>query len=367
MKTSAFRSLKNFHEEKQDWLFGYFSYDLKNEIEPTVFSKADFRFDGVGFAPAFFFQPKHLVEIIGDELIIHSTENPADVFHSIQQIRYQEIFPPKTKVKARITREEYLATVQLLKEHIANGDLYEVNFCQEFYSEEARVHAPSLFIRLNRVSPAPFACFLKDGARFLLCASPERFLKKNGRKIISQPMKGTIARANQDSDQERKEKLFHDEKERAENVMIVDLVRNDLARIAVPGSVTVDELFGIYTFRNVHQMISTVSATMRDDVHFSDVLRSAFPMGSMTGAPKVMAMQLIDQYESVKRGLFSGSVGFITPEGDFDFNVVIRSILYNEEAHYLSFQAGSAITYDCSPEKEYEECVLKTEGMMRAI
>ncbi|MEO5675183.1 MAG: anthranilate synthase component I family protein, partial [Chitinophagales bacterium] len=217
-------------------------------------------------------------------------------------------------------------------------------------------------------SPAPLACFLKHGEKFLLSASPERFLKKESRKIISQPMKGTISRSNHaESDEHAKELLGTDEKEKAENVMIVDLVRNDLARSAVAGSVSVEELFGIYSFPRVHQMISTVSATLRNDVHFTEAIRNAFPMGSMTGAPKVMAMQLIDKYEKVKRGLFSGSAGYITPGGDFDFNVVIRSLLYNRESRYLSFQTGSAITHDCNPEKEYEECLLKAQAIMSTL
>jgi len=367
LHSSVFNSLKDFHHKKKDWLFGYFTYDLKKEIEPAAFSGDDLRLDGIRFPLAFFFQPEHLIEVIGDSLIIHSAENPDQIFQAIQQTRTNEIVSGAKRIKARITREDYLASVHSLKEHIAGGDLYEINFCQEFYSEDAVVHPPSLFLRLNRITPSPFACFLKHDNHYLLCASPERFLKKSQRKIIAQPMKGTIARAIEQSDHQRKNELLNDEKERAENVMIVDLMRNDLARSAEPGSVKVNELFGIYTFPAVHQMVSTVSATLREDLHFTDAIRNAFPMGSMTGAPKVMAMQLIDEYEIVKRGLFSGSAGFITPDGDFDFNVVIRSILYNEEEKYISMQAGSAITYDCSPEKEYEECLLKVRGMMKAV
>jgi para-aminobenzoate synthetase component 1 len=206
------------------------------------------------------------------------------------------------------------------------------------------------------------------GEQFLLSASPERFIKKVGKKIISQPIKGTARRgANEEEDKQIKHHLFNDPKERAENIMIVDLVRNDLSRTADKGSVIVEELCGIYTFPQVHQMISTVVSELREDVHFIEAIRQCFPMGSMTGAPKVRAMKLIEKYESTKRGLFSGAVGYITPEGDFDFNVVIRSILYNARNHYLSFMVGGAITMQAEAEKEYEECMLKAKAIMRVL
>jgi para-aminobenzoate synthetase component 1 len=247
--------------------------------------------------------------------------------------------------------------------------LYEVNFCQEFFCEHLQIDPVSLFEKLKRLSPAPFACFLRHNEKFLLCSSPERFLKKEKNKLIAQPIKGTIRRSEseRDHDSQLKEQLRNDPKERAENVMIVDLMRNDLAKSSVPGTVKVEELFGIYTYPQVHQMISTVTSELRSDVHFVDAIRNAFPMGSMTGAPKIKAMQLIDHYEKTKRGLFSGSIGYITPDGDFDFNVVIRSMLYNRGNKYLSFQTGGAITYDSAAEKEYEESLLKAKAMMQIL
>jgi len=366
----VFSSLKNFFDQQPDWLFGFFSYDLKNETEPKAFPQTDSRFDGIQFPVGYFFRPQHIVEVVDDTVIIHSTEDPKEIFQSIANTLVHEFSPPENKkLQHRIVRSEYIQIVRAIKEHIAAGDLYEMNFCQEFFVEDILIDHVALFNKLNEISPSPFACFVKHAENFLLCASPERFLKKEGRKIFSQPMKGTIKRSEGESEGDRKliEELRNDPKERAENVMIVDLVRNDLARSALPGTVKVDELFGVYTFPQVHQMISTISATLRDDVHFADAIKHAFPMGSMTGAPKVMAMQLIDRYEKVKRGLFSGSVGFISPGGDFDFNVVIRSLFYNASSSYLSFQTGSAITYESTPEKEYEECLLKAKAIMQAL
>ena len=276
--------------------------------------------------------------------------------------------PKKIEIQSKISRTEYIHSVEKLKEHIRKGDIYEINFCQEFFAENASIDTTEIYKNLNAISGAPFAAFCKFDTHYLMCASPERFLQKRGNKLISQPIKGTIKRSeNRETDDQLKNELLHNEKERSENVMIVDLVRNDLSRIAKKGSVNVDELYEIYSFKQVHQMISTVSCEIENTVSFTEILKSMFPMGSMTGAPKISAMKLIEQYESTKRGLYSGAVGYISPEGDFDFNVVIRSILYNSENKYLSFMVGSAITDKAQAEQEYEECLLKAKAMFQAL
>jgi len=243
-----------------------------------------------------------------------------------------------------------------------------MNYCVEFFSGNASIHPATLFQRLCEISPMPFSCYYKNDDQHLMCASPERFLARRGGKIISQPIKGTAKRGRtREEDEQMKIRLRHDAKEQSENVMIVDLVRNDLSRTAARKSVQVEELFGIYTFRQLHHMISTVISEMREGVHWTEIIRHAFPMGSMTGAPKIRAMQLIDAFESTMRGLYSGAVGYVTPDGDFDFNVVIRSILYNSDLDYLSFMVGSAITINSDAAKEYEECLLKAKAMMEVL
>ena len=224
-------------------------------------------------------------------------------------------------------------------------------------------------MQLGEISPNPFSAFYRLDDKYLMCASPERFLKRTGNHIISQPIKGTAKRVLADVEQDALSKagLLHNEKERSENVMIVDLVRNDLSKVCVEGSVRVEELFEVLSFPQVHQMISTVGCELVENILFTDIIKATFPMGSMTGAPKKRVMELIEQYEGTKRGLFSGSVGYIKPDGDFDFNVVIRSILYNSSSNYLSVQAGSAITFACIPEREYEECLMKVEGMRKVL
>jgi len=252
--------------------------------------------------------------------------------------------------------------------HIHIGDMYEANFCMEFYAENAVIDPQEKFRKLNEISQAPFSVFFKNHKHFLLSASPERYLKKVGETIISQPIKGTSKRAADPvEDEESKATLASDEKERAENIMITDLVRNDLSHTAQKGSVEVKELCGIYSFLQVHQMISTVVSKLDKQYSAVDVLKSTFPMGSMTGAPKISVMKIIENVEETKRGLYSGAVGYFTPESDFDFNVVIRSILYNQEKQYVSFSVGSAITSKSVPEKEYEECLLKARAMHEVL
>jgi para-aminobenzoate synthetase component I len=287
---------------------------------------------------------------------------------SVKTLHTENIRKPY-QLSKRMNKTEYLGAVGKIQQHILKGDIYEMNFCQEFYIENAMANPVALYQKLNSISPAPFSAYFRYGHKYLICSSPERFLAKRGEKIISQPIKGTIKRGeNEDEDNKLKYNLFNNEKERAENVMIVDLVRNDLSRTAKKGSVVVEELCKIYSYKQVHQMVSTICSEIdatRYDI--TDLIKFAFPMGSMTGAPKIKAMELIEKYEKTKRGLYSGSIGYIAPNKDFDFNVVIRSILYNSENKYLSFIVGSAITSLSNPESEYDECLLKASGILKAL
>lgn len=361
----AFAALQNHHAHVQDWLFGYFTYDLKNDIE----SLHSVHEDSIGFEPLCFFQPEHLIFFEKDKIDVHSFSDPAEVFNTISNFDVSDShFSNKAQVEARLSKDKYIATVNSIKEDIVNGEIYELNFCFEFLGNATAFHPLSAFEKLNQLSPMPFAAFQRINDKYLLCASPERFLKKTGHKLISQPIKGTISRGISPSEDEQlKAQLFHSEKERAENMMIVDLVRNDLAKSAVPGTVNVEELFGIYSYEKVHQMVSTITATLRPEVTFVDAIRNAFPMGSMTGAPKIRTMELIEKYELSQRGLYSGATGYITPSGDFDLNVVIRSLLYNATTKNLSFQVGSAITYDAVAALEYEECLLKANAILEVL
>lgn len=360
-------ALRAIHNGRRDWLFGHICYDYKNELEPRLSSRHPQR---IGFPVFHFFTPQTVCYIGKDNtsLTIETLEAaPEAVFNAIINTPPQDAAGlPEAIFKQRIGRENYIHAVEQLRKHIADGDCYEINFCSEGYCEDISINPFAAFGALNKLSPAPFAACYRLYDRYMICASPERYLQKTGSRILSQPIKGTARRdADAAKDAEIKNALRENIKERAENVMITDLVRNDLARCCETGSVQVDELFGIYSFPQVHQMISTVSGTLRADAHFTDAIRYSFPMGSMTGAPKHIVMQLTDRYEQSRRELFSGTAGYISPEGDFDLNVIIRSLFYNEASGYLSYHTGGAITYDSDPVQEWEERNLKAWALER--
>ncbi len=370
---NAFEDLKTYQKETKDWLFGYLSYDLKNDVEKL----SSTNYDGVSFPDLYFFQPKKIIKIIGNQLefdylnmVDDEIEEDYEAIISGQHYcSTPEITPQEDiHIKMRIFKDEYFKQVSKMLSHIQHGAIYEANFCQEFYVENYVINPKKTFQKLNQISTAPFTSFLKLNDKYLLSASPERYLRKEGSKLISQPIKGTAKRStNSIEDKQLKINLENDEKERAENIMIVDLVRNDLSKKALKSSVVVEELCKVYTFDQVHQMISTVTAHVDNNENPIDIIKATFPMGSMTGAPKISAMKIIEELESFKRGLYSGAVGYITPDGDFDFNVVIRSILYNASKKYISFSVGSAITSKATPENEYQECLLKAKAMRQVL
>ena len=366
---NAFEDLRQYQQTTKDWLFGYLSYDLKNDIE---FLNSN-NFDGLNFPDLFFFQPKKIFLLKGNQLEIqylNMCDDEVEVdFEEIlkrQSIGINNLETPI--IQQRISKENYLEKVSKILEHIHRGDIYEANFCMEFFVENATINPLEKFQKLNEISKSPLAVYFKNNNHFLLSASPERYLKKVGDTLISQPIKGTSKRYSDPiEDKKSKNQLANDPKERSENIMVSDLVRNDLSRTAQKGSVKVTELCGIYSFEQVHQMITTI--TSKIDIQYSeiDAIKTTFPMGSMTGTPKVSVMKIIEELEETKRGLYSGAVGYFTPKGDFDFNVVIRSILYNQENKYISFSVGSAITSLSVPENEYEECLLKAKAMREVL
>ena len=372
MKTdyhNAFEDLKQYQQTTKDWLFGYLSYDLKNGVEHLQSNN----FDGLDFPDLFFFQPKKLFLLRGNQLEIQylnmCDDEVEDDFNDIVKSQKSKVeSKDKIIINQRISKDSYIRKVSKLLKHIHHGDLYEANFCMEFFAQNAIINPLEKFFRLNEISQAPFTVFFKNNKQFLISASPERYLKKDGESLISQPIKGTSKRfLDPLEDENSKNTLAQDPKERAENIMITDLVRNDLSRTAQKASVEVKELCGIYSFLQVHQMISTITAKIDPQYTAVDTIKTTFPMGSMTGAPKYAAMKIIEELEETKRGLYSGAVGYFSPNGDFDFNVVIRSILYNQENEYVSFSVGSAITSLSIPENEYDECLLKAKAMHEVL
>ena len=366
---NAFEDLKQYQQITKDWIFGYLSYELKNDIEELQSQNVD----GLHFPDLFFYQPKKIFLLKEDQLEMQYLNMCDDEFDDdfseiLESVLVEEAIESVLNIQQRISKESYLNKVGKMLEYIQQGDLYEANFCMEFYAEHTTINPLEKFLKLNEISKPPFAVFFKNHKQFLLSASPERYLKKENENLISQPIKGTAKRfLDPIKDELSKNNLALDPKERAENIMITDLVRNDLSHTAQKGSVLVKELCGLYSFMQVHQMISTVTSKLDFQYSAIDAIKTTFPMGSMTGAPKISAMKIIEELEETKRGLYSGAVGYFTPTGDFDFNVVIRSILYNQERQYVSFSVGSAITSLSIPEMEYEECLLKAKAMREVL
>ena len=361
---NAFEALAKFRDRHQGFITGFFGYDLKNEVEDLSSANVD----GLQLPDLYFFAPQIIITINGTEVGI-TGDDAEIIYYQIELQNLPVAAPlPSVNLQARFTRQEYVDVVNKIKGHINRGDIYVTNFCQEFYAEDAEIAPLDIFTRLYALSPTPFSSFMKWQGNYIMCASPERFLAKRGSKLISQPIKGTARRDNDEQvDQSLIEELRQHPKELQENVMIVDLVRNDLTHSAKPGTVKTEDLFGIQTFRQVHQMVSTVLCELREDVSAVEAIKNTFPMGSMTGAPKISAMQLMEQYERSKRGVYSGALGYFSPDGDFDFNVVIRTLLYNSKNKYLSFQVGSAITYHADAESEYDECLLKAKAILEVL
>ncbi len=372
----AFEKLEEYQSKTNDWLFGYLTYDVKNDVEQLSSNN----FDGLQFPDLYFFQPKKVFLFAENKVEIQYLNFVEDELeHDWQEIYrlcksedqsnlIKENGTNLIKIHLRTSKDSYFEKLHTMLQHIHLGDIYEANFCQEFYSENVSIDPVKTYLHLNDISKPPFATFLKLNNFYSFSASPERYIMKAGNKVISQPIKGTAKRHTSTSEDEKlKTDLRKDTKERSENIMITDLVRNDLSKFAIKGSVLVEELCKVYSFEQVHQMISTITCKVSENTPPVSILKNTFPMGSMTGAPKISAMKIIEKLEDAKRGLYSGTVGYFAPDGDFDFNVIIRSILYNSENSYVSFSVGGAITAKSIPEKEYEECLLKAKAMREVL
>jgi para-aminobenzoate synthetase component 1 len=347
-KNNTLLSNKNFSNsispnKKQ---IAFINYDYKNEIE----SFTDKNNNPLQF-------PKQLFIEVEEEI-------------DLGNINFEEISytPKKINIRATFTKEDYIKKVNALKQHIQQGDIYEINYCITFEAHDVIIDPLAIYQKLNAISNAPYSAFAKFDSQYIISSSPELFLTKKGNTVITKPIKGTAKRStNKQEDDIIKNELQANLKERTENVMIVDVARNDLSRIAQKGTVVVDKLCDIESYQQVHQMVSTVSCELKENTSFNDIIQATFPMASMTGAPKIKAMQLIDDYELYNRGPYSGTLGYIDENGDFDLSVLIRSIFYDEQRQYLSFTVGSAITAMCNAEDEYEECLLKAKAMIQVL
>lgn len=357
--TPPFCGLDNLEAFRQgDWMFGHFNFELFEHPSSTASD---------GFANFFLFVPQSVIILKKEVLTIGSVgQEPSAVLEQLlaATVAVKQPAAAPINIRSRVPRDEYIQIINTLQQHIRRGDCYEINYCHEYWADKAQIDPVQVYADLTRFSPNPFSAFYRVNDDYLLCASPERYINKKGNTLISQPIKGTWPRhPDPQTDETHQIALSKSQKEQSENVMVVDLVRNDLSKLCTPGTVKVDELFGIYPFPQVYQMISTISGEIAPEVSLTEVLRATFPMGSMTGAPKAKVLQLIRRYEQLPRGIFSGTLGYVTPNNHFDFNVVIRSIMYNSRSQHLSYKVGSGITAYSHPEAEWEECRLKAAAI----
>ncbi len=264
------------------------------------------------------------------------------------------------------TSGTYAEAVRRVQEFIAAGDIYQANLTQRFSVSMGELAAAEVFLRLRERNPAAYGALIAEPGRTIVSASPERFLRVRGRDAEMWPIKGTRPRGETVEDDERlAAELVESVKDRAENLMIVDLVRNDLGRVAEFGSVVVDELFGHRRLPTVHHLVSRVSARLREDARGCDVLRAAFPCGSITGAPKIRAMEIIEEVEGVRRGVSMGAIGYCAFDGRMDWSVAIRTMEVVEGV--ARFNVGGGVVADSDPEQEYEESMWKARALLEAL
>jgi para-aminobenzoate synthetase component 1 len=366
--TFSVDSLQSFIGNHQhEFLFGYLSYDLlNNEMRGKLSDDKNLEVDTL-----FLFVPKHVIIQKAGQAIYFGELNPLEIKSLIVKFQHSEtneFLSEEIDLKTEISQDEYIQNVNSIKNEIQNGTIYEMNYCVQFNANYKHLNLSNTYKKLVALSQAPFAAFVNDGINTVLCASPERFLKKKQQTLISQPIKGTAKRGkNKHEDDVILENLTTDPKEISENVMIVDLVRNDLSKVATKNSVKVTELCEPYSFKTVHQLISTVQCELKPEKTFSEILQALFPMGSMTGAPKISSMEQIHRFENFNRGIYSGAIGYLDPNGNFDFNVVIRSIIVHQKAKQVTCSVGGAITINSIPKKEYEECLLKLNAVKKTL
>ena len=352
----------------QDWCFGKLCYEWKSPHQVGSGAVSDAQNDAL----AEWYTPRWVIEWNAGNAVLHAFPDDGGTTQDLLPLLRVPVIQRTATLDSTWTehtdRATYLTHAEALLRHIQRGDIYEVNYCIERSTHLPDLDPFSAFVQLMERTKAPFAGFYREADQFALCASPERFLAFDHDRVVGEPMKGTRPRSADPVEDERvRSELQHDRKERSENIMALDVMRNDLSRIASSGSVVVEELCAVRTYPNVHQMVSTVSARIREGSDAYMVLEAAFPMASMTGAPKESAMHLIREHEVAPRGLYSGSLGFFAPDGTGDLNVVIRTVLYNTITEIASLRTGSALTAQCDPEREWDECTVKARSVTHAL
>jgi para-aminobenzoate synthetase component 1 len=375
--------LELYKAEKEEFPFigggvGYFSYDLSHQFEElpkTVKKDVDIPEMVMGFYDGVIIvdhlKNKKYISAIGFE------KNIEEIIKKLEEkIVERQLKVDREKLKigsmiknkditSNMNKEYYLESIQKLKEYIYSGDIYQVNFTQRF-SCDFKGNSMKLYKNLRDINPAPFATYFDFNDGIIVSSSPERFIKLTDGVMETRPMKGTRPRGKTPKEDEMlKQELVNSEKDRAELLMIVDLMRNDISRVAKTGSVEVTELFHLEEYATVLQMVATVKGRLRNDLTAVDIIKNTFPGGSITGAPKIRAMEIIDELEINERNIYTGSIGYIGFDGNMDLNIAIRTIILKDEKAY--FQVGGGIVWDSDPNEEYEESLVKGRALVKAL
>jgi len=356
---------------------GYFSYELAHLMEKlpnTVKKDVEIPEMVMGFYDGIIIidhrEDKKYIGAIGFkeniEEIIKKIENSIEEYENqLKMKENKETVIKNRDITSNMTEDYYLASIKKLKDYIYSGDIYQVNFTQRFECD-FREDSNELYKNLRTINPAPFAVYLDFGEGKIISSSPERFIKLTDGTIETRPMKGTRPRGKSKIEDEKlKAELVNSEKDRAELLMIVDLMRNDISRVAKTGSVVVTELFHLEEYATVLQMVATIQGKLKDELSAVDIIKSTFPGGSITGAPKIRAMEIIDELETTTRNIYTGSIGYLGFDGDMDLNIAIRTIVLKDGSAY--FQVGGGIVWDSDPHEEYEESLVKGRALVKAL
>ncbi|AXJ00818.1 para-aminobenzoate synthetase component 1 [Cyclonatronum proteinivorum] len=364
-KQNPWHALHDFRSEwSGQWMFGYLGYDLKNGLERLHSANPD----PVSAPDLWLMVPERVLRYAAGSGTLDVTEGPelpeTWLAPPTNLCATADAFRFEIETGTETDRARYLDIIRQAQRAIFEGDYYEINLSRQL-SGTYEGDPFALYAAMRARGPVPFGAWLAFGDFRVCCASPERFLKRAGNRLISEPIKGTAPVAASDAENAQiAAALLASEKNRAENLMVVDLVRHDFSAVCAAGSVQVPELFAIKKFGTVHQMISTVTGELRSGVSSVEALAACFPMGSMTGAPKISAMRDIEKLETYRRGIYSGAIGYISPEDDFDFNVVIRTAICRNGR--LFYATGGAITADSEPAEEWDETLVKSRALTQA-
>ncbi len=351
---------------KEKW-FGYLSYEIGRQFEKLPKTKKSY----INLPKIWLINFSVILEFDHDKKIVTLNFDDEKKLHeALNYQEYQGLGEPEIKkIKSNFSDKSYLKTIEAIKKMIAEGDFYQTNLTRKFFGKFNKKHnqksAFDLFTKLTKTSPANYSSFLKLEENYIISSSPELFLKIENKNILSRPIKGTAPRSSSiDEDEKNKLTLQNSDKERAENLMIVDLVRNDLSRVCEASSVMVQKLFEVTSYKNIHHMSSEIHGLIAENYNYLDALKSCFPAGSMTGAPKIKAMEIAAKKEKINRGIYSGAIGYLS-ESETNLSVVIRTLILQKDR--FEFQVGGAITFDSKALAELNEIFSKAKAINEVI